>query len=81
VMGVPGVVCKKRVSDSGYERQLTLSTFPLRKLLVRVSEMYVLFRVAVSEVRFISETAERFVLYESNPCSDGFTWLAARVSS
>jgi len=34
--------------------------------------MYVLFRVAVSETRFISETAERFVLYESNPCIAGF---------
>jgi len=34
--------------------------------------MYVLFRVAVSETRFISETAERFVLYESNPCTAGF---------
>lgn len=34
--------------------------------------MSVLFRVAVSETRFISETAERFVLYESNPRTAGF---------
>jgi len=53
-----------------YERQPTLSTLPLRKLLV--TEMYVFFRVAGSEIRFISETAERFVLYESNPCTAGF---------
>jgi hypothetical protein len=34
--------------------------------------MYVLFRVVGSETRFISETTERFVLYESNPCTAVF---------
>lgn len=34
--------------------------------------MYVLFRVAVSETTFISETTEQFGLYESNPCTVGF---------
>jgi hypothetical protein len=34
--------------------------------------MYALFRVAASETRFISETEERFVLYESNPSTAGF---------
>lgn len=34
--------------------------------------MHVLFRVAGSATRFISETTERFVLCESNPCSAGF---------
>lgn len=33
--------------------------------------MYVLFRVTVTVTRYISETAERFILYESNPCTAG----------
>jgi hypothetical protein len=63
-------MCKKRVSDSSTKGSLPFKTFPLRKLLV--SEMYVLVRVTVSEIRFISETNERFVLYESNACTAGF---------
>jgi hypothetical protein len=33
--------------------------------------MYVLFRVTVTVTRYSSETAERFILYKSNPCTAG----------